>query len=198
VGAETLRAKVKSITVAIHSVSHGRWRGRAESPMMEPMTRTTTNSLATILCLLALGACGDTGPGGSSCSDETLEICQVFAIVNDERNAAGLERYDWNPDLALAAQLHAEDMNAQGYFSHDSLDGRDFVQRIDDAGYDGSARGENIARGQRSPEQVMQSWMDSDGHRRNILSEGSNEIGVGFIDNHWVQVFGFANREAEE
>jgi len=160
--------------------------------------RATFSTLAMTVCLLALAACGDTGPGGSSCSDETLEICQVFAIVNDERSAAGLDPYDWNPDLALAAQRHAEDMNDQGYFSHDSLDGRDFVQRIDDAGYDGSARGENIARGQRTAESVMSSWMGSDGHRRNILSEGSNEIGVGFIDNHWVQVFGYANRDAEE
>jgi uncharacterized protein YkwD len=42
------------------------------------------------------------------------------------------------------------------------------------------------------------SWMSSDGHRRNILSEGSSEIGVGFIDSHWVQVFGYADRSAEE
>ncbi len=162
------------------------------------MTRAATKSLAMTLCLMALAACGDTGPGGSSCSDESLEICQVYRIVNDERSAAGLEPYAWNADLALAAQLHAEDMNAQGYFSHDSLDGRDFVQRIVDAGYDGSPRGENIARGQRTAEQVMESWMGSDGHRRNILSTGSNEIGVGFIDDHWVQVFGYADRSAEE
>lgn len=150
------------------------------------------------LAVLAMAACGDSGPGGSDCSDETLEVCQVYRIVNQERNTAGLEPYDWNPDLALAAQLHAEDMNAQGYFSHESLDGRSFSDRIRETGYDGSPRGENIARGQRSAEQVMQSWMDSGGHRRNILAEGSNEIGVGFVDNHWVQVFGYADREAEE
>lgn len=150
------------------------------------------------LVVLAMAACGDSGPGGSACTDETLEVCQVYRLVNEERNAAGLDPYDWNGDLALAAQLHAEDMNDQSYFSHDSLDGRTFDVRIRDAGYDGSPRGENIARGQRSAEQVMESWMDSAGHRRNILSEGANEIGVGFIDNHWVQVFGFANREPEE
>ena len=154
--------------------------------------------LVGLVVVFAMVSCGDSGPGGSACTDETLEVCQVYRLVNEERNAVGLDPYDWNGDLGLAAQLHAEDMNDQGYFSHDSLDGRDFVERIDDAGYDGSARGENIARGQRSPEQVMESWMDSDGHRRNILAEGSNEIGVGFIDNHWVQVFGFANRAPEE
>lgn len=166
--------------------------------MLSFMRRIPMKPLAMMACALALAACGESGPGGSSCSDDTLEICQVYAIVNDERRAAGLDPYAWNPDLSLAAQLHAEDMNDQGYFSHDSLDGRTFDVRIRDAGYDGSPRGENIARGQRSAEQVMASWMSSDGHRRNILSEGSNEIGVGFIDNHWVQVFGYANRDAEE
>ena len=150
------------------------------------------------MVVVAMVACGDSEPGGSSCTDETLEVCQVYRIVNQERRAAGLPSYDWSRDLALAAQLHAEDMSDQGYFSHDSLDGRSFVDRVAETGYDGAARGENIARGQRSAEEVMESWMGSDGHRRNILSEGSNEIGVGFVDNHWVQVFGFANRTPEE
>ena len=66
-----------------------------------------------------------------------------------------------------------------------------------DAGYDGCPRGENIALGQRSAEQVMGDWMDSDGHRRNILSSNSNEIGMGFLDNRWVQNFGFADRSGE-
>lgn len=141
---------------------------------------------------LALGlfGCAGEGPGGATCADQTLEVCQVFTIVNQERAAEGLPAYGWSPELALSAQLHAEDMHANDYFSHESQDGRSFVDRTNAAGYMGAPRGENIARGQRSPEQVMESWMGSDGHRRNILAEGSNEIGVGFIDFHWVQVFG--------
>lgn len=114
----------------------------------------------------------------------------MFKIVNERRLDAGLDVYAYDTDLALAAQRHAEDMVANDYFDHTSQDGRSFADRATEAGYDASPRGENIAWGQTSAEQVMQSWMESDGHRANILAEGSNEIGVGFIDNMWVQVFG--------
>lgn len=149
-------------------------------------------TIALSVLALSLLGCSDAGPGGEICADQTLEVCQVFRLVNEERAAQGLPAYGWSPDLALAAQLHAEDMHANDYFSHDSQDGRSFVDRVNASGYDGAPRGENIARGQRSPEQVMMSWMESDGHRANILSEGSNEIGVGYVDFHWVQVFGRA------
>lgn len=145
--------------------------------------------------LLALGllACGSDGvPPGTAleCDGEASEVCEVFRIVNMERASEGLAPYTWNAELAIAAQLHAIDMDEEGYFSHDSQDGRNFATRARDAGYDASPTGENIARGQRSPEQVMTSWMGSDGHRRNILSSGSTEIGIGLQNFHWVQVFG--------
>ncbi len=150
-----------------------------------------------VTVLLGTAACGDADAGMDGCSDPELEVCQVFALVNEERAAAGLPAYTWNRELGISAQLHAEDMVDQSYFSHTSPDGRTFDQRMRDAGYDGGPRGENIALGQRSAEQVMGDWMDSDGHRRNILSSNSNEIGVGFLDNRWVQNFGFADRSGE-
>ncbi|HJL17095.1 MAG TPA: CAP domain-containing protein [Sandaracinaceae bacterium LLY-WYZ-13_1] len=149
------------------------------------------------LAMLGALGCTDMPPGGAACDDPTLEVCRVFELVNEERADAGLAPYAWNPELALAAQRHAEDMVDQGYFDHQSLDGRSFGDRAFEAGYDGSPRGENIAAGQRSAEQVMDSWMSSGGHRANILSEGSNEIGVGFEANHWVQVFGTGDRADE-
>ena len=126
----------------------------------------------------------DCGPG------ESDERCAVFQLVNQERSQAGVAPYTWNAELALAAQLHAEDMVANGYFDHTSLDGRNFSDRAEDAGYDAFATGENIAQGQQNAESVMQSWMNSPGHASNILSPNSNEIGVGLQDLHWVQVFG--------
>lgn len=146
-----------------------------------------------MLALSMLAGCGQNGPdcGGG----EDTEVCEVFRIVNVERAAAGLPAYAWDPALALAAQRHAEDMSAQGYFSHTSLDGRTFSDRIVAAGYDASPRGENIAMGYASPDEVMAGWMGSDGHRANILATGSNEIGVGLIDRHWVQVFGYRAAE---
>ncbi len=122
---------------------------------------------------------------------DSSEPCAVFDLVNRERAEAGLEPYEWNPALARAAQAHCEDMVANDYFDHRGLDGSSFSDRAIDAGYDGSPRGENIAAGYSSPERTMQQWMGSEGHRNNILSTGSNEIGVGFCGgNTWVQVFG--------
>lgn len=137
-----------------------------------------------------VAAC-ERGTDVPDCSDDQAsEPCGVFQIVNRERLDAGLSSYAYNVELAVAAQLHAEDMAANGYFDHTSQDGRNFSQRAEEAGYDAFPRGENIAAGQTTPEGVMDSWMNSDGHRANILSGDSNEIGVGFAENHWVQVFG--------
>jgi len=153
-------------------------------------------SLGAIFSLALATGCADVSV--ASCgADDASEVCAVFRIVNEERADAGLPPYAWNRELAVAAQLHAEDMVAQSYFDHASLDGRSFADRSIEAGYDASPRGENIAAGQRTAERVMSSWMGSTGHRNNILSEGSNEIGVGLMDNHWVQVFGTRRAPAE-
>lgn len=150
------------------------------------------------VCILGLGAaCGD-GVDVPNCGgDEADETCQVFRLVNDARIDEGLEPYAWNEELAVAAQLHAEDMVEQNYFDHTSKDGRSFGERAKDAGYDASPRGENIAAGHPTPEAVMDGWMNSPGHRNNILSGGSNEIGVGMFELRWVQVFGHRNEPAE-
>ena len=150
----------------------------------------------TVSCLPAGdGGSGSNNGGGnngtsSSCTPAESEQCQVFELVNIERAERGEEPLDYNSALEDAAQLHAEDMVENGYFDHQSQDGRSFSDRAIEAGYSGSPGGENIAAGQRSPDQVMNSWMNSDGHRRNILNGDFNEIGVGFHNNYWVQVFG--------
>lgn len=143
-----------------------------------------------LLFLPSIAGCGNTDAGPSCGAGDASEVCQVFRLVNEERAAAGLPPYAWDPYLALAAHRHAEDMAVNDYFDHTSLDGRSFADRAREAGYDASPRGENIAWGYPTPEAVMDGWMDSDGHRANILSAGSNEIGVGLYENHWVQVFG--------
>lgn len=125
------------------------------------------------------------------CNDDLDdETCAVFRIVNQERIDAGLEPYAWNTELAISAQRHAQDMVDNNYFDHTSQDGRSFSDRANAAGYDAFPSGENIAQGQRDAAQVMDSWMNSSGHRANILSPNSNEIGVGLVDFTWVQVFG--------
>jgi uncharacterized protein YkwD len=140
--------------------------------------------------LLVLPGCEE-GAEVPDCNDnQDDETCAVFRIVNEERIDAGLTPYAWNTELAVSAQRHAQDMVDNGYFDHTSQDGRNFSERTTDAGYDAFPSGENIAQGQRDAAQVMNSWMNSDGHRANILSSSSNEIGVGLVDFTWVQVFG--------
>ena len=123
-------------------------------------------------------------------NSETPDGCGVIDIVNDERASQSLPPVRFDPSLARAARAHATDMAEKNYFAHESPDGRDFVDRTSEASYQGFATGENIAEGQRSAEEVMVSWMNSPGHRRNILAENSNELGVGFDEGFWVQVFG--------
>lgn len=160
------------------------------------MTRQVPFTLFSIAAL-ALTCCGEpdgtAGPNAreTQCPEGFRDLqCEVFLLVNEERAAQGLDPVVFDAALGQAAQAHAEDMSANQYFDHASLDGRSFTDRCVEAGYDARPRGENIAWGQATPEDVMQSWMNSSGHRANILAADTNEIGVGFADQYWVQVFG--------
>ena len=141
-------------------------------------------------CTLLDDASSDPDEGVPCPDAETAEGCDVITLVNDRRAQAGVRALRFDPALARAAQAHAEDMLARNYFDHVSPDGRRFSDRAAAAGYQGFATGENIAQGQRSAVEVMNAWMNSSGHRRNILSSDSNEIGVGVAGRTWVQVFG--------
>ncbi|MGW1072718.1 sigma-70 family RNA polymerase sigma factor [Streptomyces sp. NPDC002537] len=129
-----------------------------------------------------------TGSGGGSLG------AQVTALVNAERAKAGCSPVTENATLDRAAQGHSDDMAARSFFDHTNPDGAGPGERITAAGYRWSTYGENIAYGQQDPASVMDSWMHSDGHRRNILNCSFKEIGVGV--NHapggprWTQVFG--------
>lgn len=122
---------------------------------------------------------------------------EVIDLVNVERDAAGLPPLSYDASLADAARDHSEDMGLQDYFSHTSLDGRSAGDRIEDAGYAWNAYGENIAAGQPTPEDVIDSWMSSSGHRANILNPNFCDIGVGYAyvadstyRHYWTQDFG--------
>ncbi|WP_256106466.1 sigma-70 family RNA polymerase sigma factor [Streptomyces sp. ODS05-4] len=119
---------------------------------------------------------------------------QVTALVNAERQRSGCGPVSQNSLLDTAAQRHSADMAARDYFDHTSPDGRSPGDRVTAAGYRWSTYGENIARGQQTPASVMDSWMNSPGHRANILNCSFKEIGVGKHDGSggpwWTQVFG--------
>lgn len=118
----------------------------------------------------------------------------VFAMVNAERAKAGCQPLQADKRLITSARGHSQDMASRNYFSHNTPEGRNPFQRMADAGYPRSA-GENIAAGQRTPQAVMNSWMNSAGHRANILNCGYKAIGVGVANGgsfgiYWTQNFG--------
>jgi uncharacterized protein YkwD/murein DD-endopeptidase MepM/ murein hydrolase activator NlpD len=124
---------------------------------------------------------------------------RVVVLTNQERARRGLPPLKPNGVLHEAARLHAEDMARHAYFSHQGRDGRSSMLRMRALGYEGNAFGENIAMGQRTPEEVVQSWMKSAGHRENILNRAFREMGVGVAERNqgqggarrlWVQTFG--------
>ncbi len=123
---------------------------------------------------------------------------EVLAAVNAARRRAGRQPVAGQAHLDLAAQRHAEDMLRRRYYDHESPEGDTARQRARAAGYSGSRTlTENIAKGLFTPEEVVRRWLDSSGHRRNILRRGAAQMGAGvaFGENAngfevlWVQVF---------
>jgi len=101
----------------------------------------------------------------------------------------------WNTQLEAAAQMHADDMYIENYFSHESISGAKLKQRLERTGYNLSnvrryAIGENIAKGQRSIPQVITSWINSPTHCKNLMNPDFREMGVAFRKYYWVQDFG--------
>lgn len=117
---------------------------------------------------------------------------RVLDITNAERAEAGCGPVTHDSRLARAAQLHSEDMSAHDYFSHTGRNGSSFADRAKAQGHP-SPGAENIARGQNSAASVMESWMNSPGHRANILNCSLRTLGVGVTtsDWTWTQVFGY-------
>src|SRR5215210_1231637 len=123
----------------------------------------------------------------------------MLAQVNAQRRKAGAPPLALNADLQQAAQAHAQDMLARAFFAHKSPSGTTVRERSRKAGYDWRTIGENIAEGQTSVNEVMTTWMNSKGHRENILNPAFRELGVGLVlgkgrDGEyrviWVQNFG--------
>jgi uncharacterized protein YkwD len=121
---------------------------------------------------------------------------QVVDLVNQERAKAGCQPLIVSAQLTAAAQGHSQDMATNDFFSHTGSNGSSPWQRIQATGYQYSAAAENIAYGYSTAAAVMQGWMSSSGHRKNILNCGLREIGVGYATHpntsniaYWTQDF---------
>ncbi|MFJ6569215.1 CAP domain-containing protein [Streptomyces sp. NPDC091292] len=130
----------------------------------------------------------------ASAAPASAAVARVVALVNSERGKAGCSPLTLNAKLAKAAQDHSADMASNRNMSHTGSDGSDPGERITRAGYSWSTYGENVAYGYSTPEQVMDGWMSSPGHKRNILTCDFKEIGVGLAQpgGYWTQDFGTA------
>lgn len=160
------------------------------------------------------------GPSGSWASDEpqssevpqqsecelTDQKREILSLVNEARSQArqcGDQRYEaveslaWSCKLEAAAEDHSKDMAENDYFSHTGPDGVGIQQRIENQGYVWQAVGENIAAGQASATAVVEGWLESPGHCRNIMSDAFTEMGMANAEDsesrystYWTQTLG--------
>src|SRR5690625_3861386 len=116
---------------------------------------------------------------------------QVFELTNQERLKNGLNALQVDYELSRVAQEKSRDMQINRYFDHNSPTYGSPFDMMRAYGINYRSAGENIARGQRTPEEVVNAWMNSPGHRANILNSSFTHIGVGYVEkgNYWTQQF---------
>jgi uncharacterized protein YkwD len=163
-------------------------------------------AVLTVFSLLLLPACGGGGsgdgnvtapggsvippPGGNDPDPGVADIRDAFlAAVNQARSVnqvcgttphSPAAPVSWSENLAMAAYLHSEDMALNNFFSHTGSDGSSAGQRISRQGYPWRAYGENIAVGYPTVSSVIQGWLGSEGHCRNLMDPDFTEIGAGY------------------
>lgn len=156
------------------------------------MKRLATLALAAVALAASAGpaagapSCGAAAdrPATATTGSERATLC----LLNQERRARGLRRLSANSDLRLAGERHARDMVERKYFAHTAPGGTSFVTRIKQTDYIPSraawSLGENLAWGSgaaSTPRQIVRQWMDSPGHRVNILQRSYRQIGVAIV-----------------
>ncbi|HFJ9438859.1 MULTISPECIES: CAP domain-containing protein [Bacillus] len=116
---------------------------------------------------------------------------RVVELTNAERTKQGLPALKIDTELSKVARIKSEDMQKNNYFDHNSPTYGSPFDMMKKFGISYTSAGENIAQGQRTPEEVVQAWMNSAGHRANILNNGFTHIGVGYVEsgNYWTQQF---------
>ena len=124
-------------------------------------------------------------------STEASYESEVIRLVNEVRRKNGLHPLSANWELSRVARYKSQDMRDRGYFSHTSPTYGSPFQMITAFGLSYRTAGENIARGYASPQAVVDGWMNSSGHRANILNASYTQIGVGYVSggNYWTQLF---------
>ena len=150
----------------------------AQKPTQTNTNTTPTNKPAT------------TQPTQSTSSVSAYEK-KVVELTNAERAKQGLAPLTLDTELSKVARTKSQDMKNKNYFDHTSPTYGSPFDMMKSFGISYKSAGENIAMGQKTPEQVVQAWMDSPGHRANIMNSSFTHIGVGYVasGNYWTQQF---------
>ncbi len=204
---ESLSANIQSGTYYIRV-----YQGTGGGDTNYSMTISTTPAPATLVSAgsdsatptstTPTPATSESSPTPQTASNPFID--KVLELTNSYRLQAGLQALRLNIQLSNAAYSHSEDMAQRDYFDHKGSDGSYAGDRATKAGYQYSYLGENIAAGYTTPEEVVQAWMNSEGHRANILNPNFQEIGIGYyyLENdtgnvnmydYWTQNFGTGN-----
>lgn len=128
-------------------------------------------------------------PSTGTSSNPSAYAAEVVKLVNQERAKAGLKPLTENAKLSNMAMDKAKDMSNNNYFDHNSPTYGSPFDMMKKYGISFSYAGENIAKGQKTPADVMKAWMNSEGHRANILNGNYTTIGVAYYNGYWVQEF---------
>ena len=161
--------------------------------------------LLLVLALMGCNSSDSTSPGQDPTGCPATLTQQVMDLINEERAKQSLPALAAELRLTEAAQLHAEDMAAKGFMSHQGSDGSWPNERITAAGYPFTDIGENVAAGQTTAAEVVNDWMNStEGHREMILSPEFEHLGVGHATagftnpiNYWCVNFGASSDEGQ-
>jgi uncharacterized protein YkwD len=172
--------------------------------MSDVSTPVVSRRLSVPVALTALAIAGF-APGAAeaaSCEDENISIkkenlskarAATRCLINNERTARGLSKLIKHDKLTTAAQRHSDDMVKRRFFDHVNPDGKTEADRVRDPGYNWRFVGENIAIDS-SPLTVVKRWMDSPGHRSNILNRHYKDFGLGLAKGnsggYFTNVFG--------
>ena len=149
-------------------------------PTVEPTTAPLPTAAPTTVPTVAPTAAPTVTPDINTSTAHRYGV-RITELVNEHRVAAGLKKVEYSAELSKPAQVRAAEI--QKSFAHTRPDGRYFSSILTDFGIPFRSCGENIAWGQKSPEEVVAAWMNSAGHRANILNSGYTKLGVGYEQN---------------
>ncbi len=160
-------------------------------PTTVQTTTQTTKSTATTTTKAATTSTVKSATAATTQATDATTLAyrkRVWELVNEERAKAGLAPLEYRADIQSLADIRAEEIDT--FFSHDRPDGTSFFTVFEEAKVIYRTVGENLAKGQQTPERVVEAWMNSEGHRANILDQDFTGIVVAYGENRcWVQLF---------